>query len=52
MNLHDTLSRKPQMRDPDLGTWRYTYNLNGNLTRQTDAKGPQVHFQCDSLKEE
>ena len=46
---YDTLSRKTRMRDPDLGTWRYTYDLNGNLSRQTDAKGQQLHFQYDSL---
>ena len=46
---YDTLSRKTQMRAPDLGTWRYQYDLNGNLLRQTDAKAQQLHFQYDSL---
>ena len=46
---YDTLSRKTQMRAPDLGTWRYQYDLNGNLIRQTDAKAQQLHFQYDSL---
>ena len=46
---YDTLSRKTQMQAPDLGTWTYQYDLNGNLTRQTDAKSHQLHFQYDSL---
>ena len=46
---YDTLSRKTQMRDPDLGAWTYQYDLNGNLTRQTDAKNQQIHFRYDSL---
>ena len=46
---YDTLSRKTQMRDPDLGTWTYQYDLNGNLIRQTDAKRQRVHFHYDSL---
>ena len=46
---YDTLSRKTQMRDPDLGTWTYQYDLNGNLTKQTDMKNQSIHFRYDSL---
>ena len=41
---YDTLSRKTQMQDPDLGTWTYQYDLTGNLTRQTDMKKAAAPF--------
>src|SRR6185295_14981370 len=31
------------------GTWYYTYDANGNLTRQRDAKGQRVCFFYDAL---
>ncbi|MBI4332098.1 MAG: RHS repeat protein [Chloroflexi bacterium] len=27
------------MSDPDMGSWSYQYDYQGNLTRQTDARG-------------
>ncbi|MEM7127794.1 MAG: hypothetical protein AAF702_15790, partial [Chloroflexota bacterium] len=36
---YDKASRKLSMDDPDLGNWSYAYDRQGNLTRQTDARG-------------
>lgn len=47
--LYDTLSRKYQMTDPDMGTWHYEYWPNGNLKYQTDAKGQTIYFEYDNL---
>ena len=46
---YDSLSRKIQMDEPDMGTWTYAYDAGGNLLRQTDAKGQILHFQYDLL---
>jgi YD repeat-containing protein len=37
------------MTDPDMGSWSYTYDLNGNLHQQTDAKGQVITFDYDEL---
>ncbi|MFH1232065.1 MAG: RHS repeat-associated core domain-containing protein [Planctomycetota bacterium] len=37
------------MIDPDMGTWNYEYDLLGNLTKQTDAKGQVLGFEYDQL---
>ncbi|GJL61396.1 MAG: hypothetical protein NPIRA04_00500 [Nitrospirales bacterium] len=34
---------------PTWETGPYEYDGNGNLTKQTDAKGQQIHFQYDTL---
>lgn len=36
--VYDSAGRKREMRDPDMGWWRYSYDPAGNLTSQTDAK--------------
>ncbi len=41
---YDTLSRKTSMYDPDMGYWVYTYDANGNLTSQKDAKNQTITF--------
>ena len=46
---YDTLSRNTSMNDPDMGYWSYTYDTNGNLVSQTDAKNQTILFQFDSL---
>jgi RHS repeat-associated protein len=46
---YDTLGRKTQSVDPDMGTWNYTYDANGNLLTQTDAKGQVLWFKYDGL---
>lgn len=40
---------KNYMRDPDLGSWGYSYDWNGNLTRQTSGKGQQTEYTYDAL---
>ncbi|MEA2037979.1 MAG: MopE-related protein, partial [Nanoarchaeota archaeon] len=46
---YDSLGRKTQLIDPDLGTWSYNYDVNSNLLSQTDAKGNSISFQYDEL---
>ncbi|MFL5804112.1 MAG: Calx-beta domain-containing protein, partial [Roseiflexaceae bacterium] len=54
---YDSLGRKsnllnpalPAMRDPDMGDWNYSYDVNGNLTSQVDARGQQICFFYDAL---
>jgi len=36
---YDSLGRKVRSVDPDSGTWRYAYDLAGNLIYQDDPKG-------------
>jgi YD repeat-containing protein len=43
------LGRKSSQSDPDLGTWSYAYDGNGNLSTQTDAKGQKLIFTYDPL---
>ncbi|MBI4330226.1 MAG: hypothetical protein HY673_02960, partial [Chloroflexi bacterium] len=45
----NALSRKTSMTDPDMGTWSYEYDYQGNLTRQTDNKGQAIIFTYDEL---
>jgi len=47
--VYDTLGRKTNMDDPDMGFWQYTYDLNGNLKTQTDAEGQIISFDYDEL---
>ena len=37
------------MSDPDMGSWSYTYDALGNLTRQTDARGQRICLYYDAL---
>ena len=46
---YDTLGRKINMIDPDMGYWVYTYDANGNLRTQTDAKGQVISFEYDAV---
>ncbi len=46
---YDTLGRKLNMIDPDMGYWEYTYDPNGNLLTQTDEKLQTVTFAYDEL---
>jgi YD repeat-containing protein len=46
---YDSLSRKTQLIDRDMGTWSYAYDANGNLTTQTDAKNQTLWFGYDAL---
>ena len=40
---------KSQMTDADMGTWAYTYDAQGNLLSQTDAKGQKACLGYDGL---
>ena len=46
---YDTLGRKINMDDPDMGYWTYSYDLNGNLTQQVDANLTTTTFTYDVL---
>ena len=46
---YDSLSRKYKMTDPDMGTWLYSYDQNGNLIDQQDANGNIIHFDYDEI---
>ena len=46
---YDTLGRKINMTDPDMGYWVYTYDDNGNLESQADAKSQTISFSYDEL---
>jgi RHS repeat-associated protein len=55
---YDGLGRKKSMVDPDMGTWKYEYDLVGNLTVQTDTlhlSNPtmypdhEIFFQYDNM---
>lgn len=47
--IFDTLGRKVSQIDPDLGTWNYIYDANGNLLTQRDAKNQTLIFAYDKL---
>ncbi len=46
---YDTLGRKKSIRDLNLGNWSYTYDANGNLLLQTDARDRKTYFVYDAL---
>lgn len=46
---YDGFGRKIAMNDPDLGRWKYKYDLNGNLIEQTDNKNQTMKFEYDAL---
>ncbi len=46
---YDSLGRKIQLSDPDLGIWTYSYDAAGNLARQTDNKGNTISYVYDEL---
>ncbi len=46
---YDTLSRKTEMFDPDMGHWTYQYDAAGNLITQTDALNNALWFKYDPL---
>jgi len=47
--LYDTLRRRTKMVDPDLGTWSYDYDNNGNLVKFVNGAGQTVSFTYDAL---
>jgi YD repeat-containing protein len=46
---YNWLSHKTGMTDPDMGSWSYGYDNNGNLTTQTDAKNQTITMVYDAL---
>jgi len=46
---YNTLGQRYYMDDPDMGVWTYTYDDNGNLETQTDAKDQTITFTYDEL---
>jgi len=49
-NLLDTaIPAGHAMHDPDMGDWDYTYDVNGNLLSQSDARHNRVCFFYDDL---
>lgn len=46
---YDTLGRKLDMSDPDMGNWSYVYDANGNLRGQNDNDNQTLCFSYDSL---
>jgi RHS repeat-associated protein len=47
--IHDVLGQKTDMIDPDMGQWKYGYDLGGNLITQTDNIGQVLWFKYDKL---
>jgi RHS repeat-associated protein len=47
--VHDMLGRKVSYNDPVKGEWFYSYDDNGNLLSQTDARGVTVNLTYDAL---
>ncbi|HSY16873.1 MAG TPA: RHS repeat-associated core domain-containing protein, partial [Candidatus Acidoferrales bacterium] len=45
---YDLAGQRVALADPDMGFWRYNYDLDGRLKTQTDAKGQQTRFTYDS----
>ena len=45
----DSLGKIRGMRDPDMGSWGYTHDANGNLKTQTDAKLQTMVLDYDPL---
>ena len=48
--VYDAAGRKTSMADPDMGTWRYGYDLAGNLTTQVDALADATCTYYDRLQ--
>jgi RHS repeat-associated protein len=44
---YDSLGRKYDMQDPDMGHWTYKHDVNGNLWKQTDANANPVTITFD-----
>ncbi|MCB0189087.1 MAG: RHS repeat protein, partial [Caldilineaceae bacterium] len=46
---YDLLGRKLTMSDPDMGSWQYQYDGNGNLTGQRDGRSLWLYMAYDDL---
>jgi RHS repeat-associated protein len=45
----DMLGRKTGQTSPDMGSWSFTYDANGNLKKQTDARNVTISYTYDAL---
>ncbi len=45
---YDSLGRMTANEDPNTGTWRYVYNLAGDLVGTSDARGCGVNYAYDA----
>ena len=49
-NNYNTLGKKTSIKTPDIKkSWTYSYNVLGELTKQTDAKGNETTYTYDKL---
>jgi RHS repeat-associated protein len=46
---YDGAGHKIDMHDPDMGSWNYWYDSQGNLTTQKDARGCTISLNYDEL---
>src|SRR5207249_650779 len=46
---YDTLGRRIEVDDADLGLWRYSYDANSNITKRVDAKNQAIFYRFDPL---
>ena len=46
---YNSFGQKADMTDPDRGKWFFTYDPNGNMRTQKDAKGQVITFDYDEL---
>lgn len=49
LSYYNTLGQRTSLNDPDLGVLSYTYDANGNLLTQKDAKLQTTTFGYDAL---
>ena len=45
---YNSLRKRIESHDPNLGTWHYEYDPGGRLSAQTDAKGQRTTFAYDA----
>ncbi|MDR6290855.1 RHS repeat-associated protein [Inquilinus ginsengisoli] len=48
--VYDTAGRRTQQKDPDLGTWNFTYYDDGSPKTQTDALQTVTALEYDALR--
>ncbi len=47
--IYDHFNNRTDANDPGLGRWAMEYDLNDNLTKQTDAIGQVIEFEYDDI---
>lgn len=46
---YNGFGKKIQSKDPDMGIWKFKYDLNGNIIEQTDGKNQTIKLDYDKL---